>query len=179
MHRDARDEPDRQQVCRHCHIAHRTVIDDPAAGVLGDDEACQRGRQPHRERLRGGVERHEGAAQFRLRRRGDDRHRRDHAPRYQHEEGGGADQPQPQRHGADMRDHQQRQQCGSRDQAVDSGLAAQVGPMADAPRADQRRRAAEQVDVRDVLLRDADVAHRVEGDVGDHREAGEDDQRGE
>ena len=78
-----------------------------------------------------------------------------------------------------MRDHQQRQQRGDGDQAVDLDLAVQVGPIADQPRADQGRRAAREVDERDVMLRDADVVHRVEGDIGNHREAGEDDHGGE
>ena len=178
VHHDARDEQDRQHIPRYRDIAHQSVVEDLSAIALRDDESGQRGGHTHGQRLHRGIQRHEGAAQFGLCRRRDDGHRRYHAPRHQHEKCRGADQPKPQRRGADMGDRKQRQQCRDRDHPVDPDLAALVGPMADLPRREQRCRTAREIDERDVMQRDADVAHRVNGDVGDHREARKDQQRG-
>jgi len=55
----------------------------------------------------------------------------------------------------DMRDDEQRQQRGGGDQAIDPDLAAQVRPVADQPRGDQRRSPAGQIDEWDIVQCDA------------------------
>ena len=78
-----------------------------------------------------------------------------------------------------MGDGEQGQRGKQRDPAVHLDLAVSVGPVPDQAGADEGGRAADQIDEGNVRLGDADIVHRIDGDVGNDREAGKDDQRRE
>ena len=85
----------------------------------------------------------------------------------------------PKRCAADMRDNEDGNHGGDGNQAIDLDLAAGVGPASDKARGDQRRRATRKIHERDIVLRDADVVYRIHRDIGNHREAGKDDEGAE
>ena len=62
------------------------------------------------------------------------------------------------------------------DAAIDLDFAKLVGPATDQARADEGGGASHQIDDGDVVQRDADVIHGIDGDVGNDREAGKNDQ---